>query len=290
MSIEKDHPRLSVRRQCRLLLLSRSTLYYAPIGESAENLALMRLIDQQFLETPWYGSRQMARWLQRQGHSVGRHRARRLMKKMGLVPIYQPPKTSQPHPEHKIYPYLLRHLTIERPNHVWCADITYIPMRRGFLYLVAIMGEPLSAIGPRTMASATRKVLAWRLSNTMDVGFCLEALDEAMARYGKPEIFNTDQGSQFTSLDFTAKLKDAEIKISMDGRGRWIDNRFIERLWRSLKYECVYLNAFETGSEARYGIGRWIIYYNGDRPHSSHNGLTPNEAYETSWEDEKLAA
>jgi putative transposase len=278
MSVKKDHSKLSLRRQSRLLSLSRSTLYYTPVGESVENLALMRLIDQQFLETPWYGSRQMVRWLQRQGHSVGRHRVRRLMKKMGLVPIYQPPKTSQPHPEHKIYPYLLRHLTIERPNHVWCADITYIPMRRGFLYLVAIMDW------------ATRKVLAWRLSNTMDVGFCLEALDDAMARYGKPEIFNTDQGSQFTSLDFTAKLKDAEIKVSMDGRGRWIDNRFIERLWRSLKYECVYLNAFETGSEARRGIGRWINYYNGDRPHSSHNGLTSNEAYETSWKGEKLAA
>jgi putative transposase len=278
MSIKKDHPRLSVRRQCRLLLLSRSTLYYTPVGESTENLALMRVIDEQFLQTPWYGSRQMARWLQRQGHTAGRHRVRRLMRKMGLTPIYQAPRTSQPHPEHKIYPYLLRDLTIERPNHVWCADITYIPMRRGFLYLVAIMDW------------ATRKVLAWRLSNTMDVGFCLEALDEAMARYGRPEIFNTDQGSQFTSLDFTEKLKDAEIKVSMDGRGRWIDNRFIERLWRSLKYECVYLNAFETGSEARRGIGRWIKYYNGDRPHSSHNGLTPNEAYETSWKGEKLAA
>ena len=278
MSVEKDHPQLSVRRQCRLLLLSRSSLYYTPVGESTENLALMRVIDEQFLQTPWYGSRQMARWLQRQGHTAGRHRVRRLMRKMGLTPIYQAPRTSQPHPEHKIYPYLLRDLTIERPNHVWCADITYIPMRRGFLYLVAIMDW------------ATRKVLAWRLSNTMDVGFCLEALDEAMARYGRPEIFNTDQGSQFTSLDFTEKLKDAEIKVSMDGRGRWIDNRFIERLWRSLKYECVYLNAFETGSEARRGIGRWIKYYNGDRPHSSHNGLTPNEAYETRWKGEKLAA
>jgi len=278
MSIEKDHPRLSARRQCRLLSLSRSTLYYTPVGESAENLALMRLIDEQFLETPWYGSRQMARWLQRQGHTAGRHRVRRLMRKIGLTPIYQAPRTSQPHPEHKIYPYLLRDLSIERPNHVWCADITYIPMRRGFLYLVAIMDW------------ATRKVLAWRLSNTMDVGFCLEALDEAMANYGRPEIFNTDQGSQFTSLDFTQVLKDAAIKVSMDGRGRWIDNRFIERLWRSLKYECVYLNAFETGSQARHGIGRWINYYNADRPHSSHNGLTPNEVYETSWKDEKLAA
>lgn len=278
MCIEKDHPRLSLRRQCRLLSLSRSTLYYAPVGESAANLELMALIDRQFLETPWYGSRQMARWLQRQGHAVGRHRVRRLMRKMGLTPIYQPPKTSQPHPEHKVHPYLLKDMTIDRPNQVWCADITYIPMRRGFLYLVAIMDW------------ATRKVLAWRLSNTMEADFCVEALEEAMARYGRPEIFNTDQGSQFTSLDFTGALKDAEVKISMDGRGRWIDNRFIERLWRSLKYECVYLHAFETGSEARRGIGGWIDHYNRERPHSGIGGLTPNEAYETGAAGEKLAA
>ena len=278
MCIEKDHPRLSLRRQCRLLSLSRSALYYTPVGESAENLALMALIDRQFLETPWYGSRQMARWLRRQGHSAGRHRVRRLMRKMGLMPIYQPPRTSQPHPQHKVYPYLLKGLEITRPNHVWCADITYIPMRRGFLYLVAIMDW------------ATRKVLAWRLSNTMEADFCVEALHEAMARYGKPEIFNTDQGSQFTSFEFTQALKDAEVKISMDGRGRWIDNRFIERLWRSLKYECVYLNAFETGSETRRGIGNWIGYYNRERPHSGIGGLTPNEAYGTGCEDEKLAA
>lgn len=276
--IEKHHPRLSVRRQCSLLSLTRSTLYATPAGESAENLALMRLIDEQFLEMPWYGSRQMARWLRRRGHPVGRHRVRRLMRKMGLTPIYQTPRTSQPHPQHRIYPYLLRNLTIERPNHVWCADITYIPMRRGFLYLVAIMDW------------ATRKVLAWRLSNTMDAGFCIEALDEAMARFGKPEIFNTDQGSQFTSADFTGKLKAAGIKISMDGRGRWIDNRFIERLWRSLKYECVYLHAFETGSEARRGVGSWIGYYNAERPHSSLRDATPDEAYAMSWADEKLAA
>lgn len=276
--IEKDHPRLSVRRQCRLLSLTRSTLYATPAGESAENLALMRRIDEQFLETPWYGSRQMARWLHRNGHLVGRHRVRRLMRKMGLSPIYQAPRTSQPHPQHRIYPYLLRDLTIERPNHVWCTDITYIPMRRGFLYLVAVMDW------------ATRKVLAWRLSNTMDVGFCIEALEEAMARFGKPEIFNSDQGSQFTSGDFTDKLKAAGIRISMDGRGRWIDNRFIERLWRSVKYECVYLNAFETGSEARRGIGSWITYYNAERPHSSLYDATPNEAYAMSWADEKLAA
>ena len=276
--IEKNHPRLSVRRQCRLLSLTRSTLYAMPAGESAENLALMRRIDEQFLETPWYGSRQMARWLRRQGHLVGRHRVRRLMRKMGLSPIYQAPRTSQPHPQHRIYPYLLRDLTIERPNHVWCTDITYIPMRRGFLYLVAIMDW------------ATRKVLAWRLSNTMDAGFCIEALEEAMARFGRPEIFNTDQGSQFTSADFTDKLKAAGIRISMDGRGRWIDNRFIERLWRSLKYECVYLHAFETGSEARREIGSWISYYNAERPHSSLRDATPNEAYAMSWADEKLAA
>lgn len=276
--IEKNHPRLSVRRQCRLLSLTRSTLYATPGGESAESLALMRRIDEQFLETPWYGSRQMARWLRRQGHRVGRHRVRRLMRKRGLSPIYQAPRTSQPHPQQRIYPYLLRDLTIERPNHVWCTDITYIPMRRGFLYLVAIMDW------------ATRKVLAWRLSNTMDAGFCIEALEEAMARFGKPDIFNTDQGSQFTSADFTDKLKAAGIRISMDGRGRWIDNRFIERLWRSLKYECVYLHAFEAGSEARREIGSWISYYNAERPHSSLQGATPNEAYAMSWTDEKLAA
>jgi putative transposase len=278
MCIERSHPRLSLRRQCRLLSLSRSTLYYAPVGESAGNLALMALIDRQFLETPWYGSRQMARWLQRQGHGAGRHRVRRLMRKMRLMPIYQPPRTSQPNPQHKVYPYLLKGLEITRPNHVWCADITYIPMRRGFLYLVAIMDW------------ATRKVLAWRLSNTMEADFCIEALQEAMARHGKPEIFNTDQGSQFTSFEFTQVLKAAEVKISMDGRGRWIDNRFIERLWRSLKYECVYLQAFETGSEARRGIGSWIGYYNRDRPHSGIGGLTPNEAYGTGYGDEKLAA
>ena len=278
MCIERNHPRLSLRRQCRLLSLSRSVLYYRPVGESAENLMLMRLIDEQFLETPWYGARQMARWLRRQGHAVGRHRVRRLMRKMGLTPIYQPPKTSQPHPEHKVYPYLLKGLEIARPNQVWCADITYIPMRRGFLYLVAIMDW------------ATRKVLSWRLSNTMDAGFCVEALHEAMARFGRPEIFNTDQGSQFTGFEWTNALAEAGVKISMDGRGRWIDNRFIERLWRSLKYECIYLQAFETGSEARRGIGAWISYYNRERPHSGIGGLTPNEAYGTGYGDEKLAA
>ena len=227
---------LSVRRQYSLLSLARSSLYYQPRGESAENLAFMEIIDLQFLETPWYGSRQMARHMQREGHRCGRHRVRRLMRLMRLVPIYQEPKTSKKHPEHRIYPYLLKGLSITRPNQVWCTDISYIPMRRGFLYLVAIMDWH------------SRKVLSWRLSNSMDAGFCVQALKEALARYGPPEIFNSDQGSQFTSTDFTDVRHDAKVKISMDGRGRWIDNRMIERFWRSLKYECVYLNAFETGS------------------------------------------
>jgi putative transposase len=225
--IDPGHPRLSIVRQCELVSIGRSSFYREATPESAENLVLMRLIDEQFLETPWYGSRQMARHLRRDGWCVGRHRVRRLMTRMGLAPIYQHPKTSEPHPRHKICPYLLRHLAIDRPNQVWCADITYIQMRRGFLYLVAIMDW------------ASRKVLAWRLSNTMDTEFCVAALEEAIARHGRPDIFNTDQGSQFTSFAFTATLKDAGIRISMDGRGRWMDNVFIGRLWRSLKYECL---------------------------------------------------
>ena len=265
--IEPDHPRLSVVRQCELVSISRSGFYHRPAGETPRNLALMRLIDAQFLETPWYGSRQMTRHLRREGHAVGRKRVRRLMAKIGLVPIYQRPRTTVPHPEHRVYPYLLRDAVIDRPNQVWCADITYLPMRRGFLYLVAVMDW------------ATRKVLAWRLSNTMDVEFCIEALQEACARFSRPEIFNTDQGSQFTSPRFTAVLRDAGARISMDGRGRWMDNVFIERLWRSLKYECVYLHAFETGSELRAGLAGWIDYYNARRPHSTLAGRTPDEEY-----------
>jgi putative transposase len=275
--IEPGHGQLSIVRQCELVSINRSSFYYQPVGETAENLALMRLIDAQFLETPWYGSRQMARHLRRDGHEVGRKRVRRLMAVMGLVPIYQRPRTTVPHPEHRIYPYLLRGLGIERPNQVWCADITYIPMRRGFLYLVAVMDW------------ATRKVLAWRVSNTMDVAFCVEALREALARFGRPEIFNTDQGSQFTSSEFTEVLRAADVRISMDGRGRWMDNVFIERLWRSLKYECIYLHAFETGTELRAGLLRWIGYYNTQRPHSTLAGRTPNDAYGTS-AMERLAA
>jgi len=254
-------------RQCEILSISRSSFYYAPKGESAENLALMRRIDELFLKYPFYGSRQMVRQLRREGIRVGRHRVRRLMHLMGLEAIYQAPKTSTPHPAHRIYPYLLKGMVIDRPNQVWCADITYIPVQRGFLYLVAIMDW------------ATRHVLAWRLSNTMDARFCVEALTEALARYGKPEIFNTDQGSQFTSFEFTGLLKAAEVTISMDGRGRCMDNIFIERLWRSLKYEAVYLHELTDGFKAEQVIGDWINFYNTERPHSVHDGQTPAEAY-----------
>jgi len=265
--IRRDIPGLSLSRQCQVLAISRSSFYYTPKGESAENLALMRRLDELFLKYPFYGSRQMVRQLRREDAYVGRHRVRRLMRLMGLEAIYQAPRTSDPHPGHRIYPYLLRGMVIDRPNQVWCADITYIPVQRGFLYLVAIMDW------------ATRHVLAWRLSNTMDASFCVEALNEALARYGKPEIFNTDQGSQFTSVDFTGVLKAAEIAISMDGRGRCMDNIFIERLWRSLKYEAVYLFELTDGFVAERVIGEWIDFYNTERPHSSFDGQTPAEVY-----------
>jgi len=265
--IARDHLGLSLSHQCRLLTISRSSFYYAPKGESPANLALMRRIDGLFMNYPFYGSRQMVRQLRREGVCIGRHRVRRLMRLMGLEAIYQAPRTSTPHPRHRIYPYLLKGMTIDRPNRVWCADITYIPVQGGFLYLVAVMDW------------ATRHVLAWRLSNTMDAGFCVEALAEALARYGTPEIFNTDQGSQFTGLDFTGVLKDAGVAISMDGRGRYMDNIFIERLWRSLKYEAVYLYELTDGFKAERVIGEWIDFYNTERPHSSLDGRTPAEAY-----------
>ena len=268
--VELSHPDLSLTTQCRLLSISRSSWYYKPKGEPPLNLKLMRVIDEQFLVTPYYGSRQMARWLKRQGYDVGRHRVRRLMRVMGLRTIYQEPRTSQPHPQHRIYPYLLRNLAVTRANQVWCTDLTYIPIKRGFLYLVAIMDWQ------------SRKVLSWRLSNTMEAQFCVEALEEALTRYGRPDIFNTDQGAQFTSCDFLAVLKDHEIKISMDGKGRWIDNVFIERLWRTLKYECVYLNAFENGSQARIQIGAWLKHYNQTRPYSTFDGQTPDKVYNLS--------
>ena len=266
--VRRDVPGLSLSRQCEVLSISRSSLYYKPKGESAETLALMRRIDELFLRYPFYGSRQMVRHLWRDGIRVGRHRVRRLMRLMGLQAVYRAPRTSQPHPEHRIYPHHLKGLAIERPDHVWCADITYIPVNRGFLYLVAVMDW------------ASRRVLAWRLSNTMDARFCVEALNEALDTYGRPEIFNTDQGSQFTSFDFTGRLKDAEVTISMDGRGRCMDNIFIERLWRSLKYEAVHLHELTDGFHAERVIGEWIGFYNTERPHSALGGRTPAEAYD----------
>ena len=265
--VVRDVPDLSLSRQCRILSIGRSSLYYAPKGESVENLTLMRRIDELFLKYPFYGSRQMARQLRREGMAVGRHRVRRLMRLMGLEAIYRAPKTSVPHPEHRVYPYRLKGLTIDRPDRVWCADITYIPVQRGFLYLTAIMDW------------ASRHVLAWRLSNTLDARFCVEALEEALARYGRPEIFNTDQGSQFTSFEFTGTLRDAGVMISMDGRGRCMDNIFIERLWRSLKYEAVYLHELTDGFRAQRVIGDWIAFYNTERPHSALAGRPPAEAY-----------
>ena len=265
--IAPERPGLSLSRQCEILSISRSAFYYRPKGESPENLALMRRIDELFLRYPFYGSRQMVRQLRREGVAVGRHRIRRLMRLMGLEAIYRAAKTSAPHPEHRIYPYLLRNVAIDKPDQAWCADVTYIPVRRGFLYLVAVMDW------------ATRHVLAWRLSNTMDAGFCVEALKEAMVKYGKPEIFNTDQGSQFTSAAFTGALNDAGVAISMDGRGRCLDNIFIERLWRSLKYEAVYLHDMTDGFAAERVIRNWLDFYNTERPHSALGGATPAEAY-----------
>lgn len=266
--VDTGHPRLSVRRQCRILELHRSTYYYQTVGESLYNLGLMRRIDELFMELPFFGSRQMRNILRDEGHRIGRERVRRLMRKMGLMAIYRKPRTSQPHPEHKVYPYLLRNVAITRPNHVWCADITYIPMKRGFLYLVAIMDWH------------SRAVLAWRLSNTMDTDFCLSALEDALNRYGVPEIFNTDQGSQFTSYEFTGALREAGTRISMDGRGRWLDNVMIERLWRSLKYECVYLREMKTGSELREALVWWLDFYNNRRPHFAFDGMKPMDVYQ----------
>ena len=265
--IERDHKKLPIVKQCGLLSIGRSSYYREPKGESQENLTLMVEIDRQFLEAPFYGVQQMTWHLRARGWRVNVKRVRRLMRLMGLMPIYQKPRTSVPAKGHKTYPYLLRGMKIERPNRVWCADITYIPLARGFLYLVAIMDW------------SSRKVLAWRLSNTMDVQFCVDALEEALDRHGRPEIFNTDQGSQFTSWAWTRCLKEAGVRISMDGKGRFLDNIFIERLWRSLKYECVYLHAFSGGRDARAGIGRWVDFYNHHRPHAAHGGRTPVLVY-----------
>ncbi len=264
--VDRRHPSLSVVRQCALLDISRSGLYYQPKGISEEDLTLMKLVDRQYLVTPFYGARKIAAWLKSQGQRVNRKRVRRLMRIMGLKAIYRCPRTSQPAAGHKIYPYLLGGLKITRPNQVWAADITYIPMARGFLYLVAIIDV------------YSRYVLSWRLSNTLDAGFCLEALVEALEK-GKPEIFNTDQGAQFTGEAFTGLLKQHGIRISMDGKGSYNDNLFIERLWRSVKYEEVYLKAYQDGRDARIGLGNYFRFYNTERPHQALGYRTPAEVF-----------
>lgn len=250
-----------------MLGVNQATVYYKPRGESAENLQLMRLIDEAYLKHPFYGSRKMTYVLKRLGHKVGRHRVRRFMILMGLTAIYQKPNTSQKNQFHEIYPYLLRNKTVDQPNHVWASDITYIPMKNGFMYLTAIIDW------------YSRKVLSWRLSNTLDKIFCIEALEEAIEKYGLPEIFNIDQGCQYTSVEFTGHLKQHNIQISMDGKGSWRDNVMIERVWRSLKYECIYLQEFDTVNALKSAVGKWIDYYNHERPHATFNGQTPQEIY-----------
>jgi putative transposase len=264
--IARDRADLAVRRQCALLGLARSGVYRKPMPPDPEALAVMRRIDEQYLATPFYGSRRMTAELRLAGRQVNRKRVQRLMRLMGLEALGSKPKTSRPAAPHRIYPYLLRGRAIDRPNQVWAADITYIPMARGFLYLVVVMDWH------------SRYVLAWRLSNTMDTSFCLDALEDAL-RKGRPEIFNTDQGAQFTSAAFTDKLETAGIPISMDGRGRWLDNVFVERLGRSLKYEEVHLKAYANGLEARIGIGQWFRFYNESRPHQALGYKTPAAAW-----------
>ncbi len=264
--IDRDHA-LSLGRQAKALGISRGSVYYPPRPTSAADLALMRRIDELHLEYPFAGSRMLKNLLRAEGYAVGRLHVSTLMKKMGIEALYRRPNTSKPAPGHKVYPYLLRNLAVTRPNQVWAMDITYIPMARGFIYLAAVVDW------------FSREVLAWRLSITLSADFCVEALEEALARHGRPEIFNSDQGSQFTSADFIRVLKDAGIAISMDGKGAWRDNVFVERLWRTVKYEEVYLRAYPTAYEARASIGRYLSFYNGKRPHSSHGRQTPDQAY-----------
>ena len=275
--IDRTHD-LPVTRQCQILDLARSTAYYEPASSSPQDLALMRRIDELHMEFPFAGARMLRDLLKQEGHRVGRKHVRTLMNKMGIEALYRKPNTSKRHAAHSIYPYLLRGLTIDRPNQVWATDITYIPMARGFVYLVAVLDW------------ATRKVLSWRLSNTLTTDFCVDAVKEAIARHGCPEIFNTDQGSQFTSLEFTGLLKEHGIRISMDGRGCWRDNVFVERLWRSVKYEEVYLRAYESVSDAKAHLGVYFHKYNTRRPHQSLDGKTPDEIYFNNLPQEKLAA
>jgi putative transposase len=261
--VAPTHPKLSVRRQCELLRVSRSGLYYEPVPTSAEELALMRRIDELHLKRPFYGSRLVSVTLRGEGYDANRKRVQRLMRLMGIESVAPKPTTSEPHPEHVVYPYLLRKLHVSRSDQVWATDITYIPMRAGFVYLVAIMDW------------YSRRVLSWRLSNTNDSTFCVDALEDALERVGQPEIFNTDQGAQFTADVFTKVLHERGIAISMDGKGRCLDNVFVERLWRSLKYEEVYLHAYENMAEARAGIGRYFGFYNDERPHQALGYQTP---------------
>jgi putative transposase len=261
--VDRDHRAPSIRRQCALLGVARSGVYRPLRAANDNDLALMRRLDELFTAWPFLGSRRMTALLRAEGYPVNRKRVQRLMRQMGIAALGPKPKTTKPAPGHKIFPYLLRNLVIDRPNQVWAADITYLPIGRGFLYLVAVIDW------------ASRAVLAWRLSNTMDTSFCIAALEEALARFGKPEIFNTDQGSQFTSAVFTGALAAAEVQISMDGRGRWMDNVFIERLWRSLKYEDIYLKGYADGHEAKRGIADWVTFYNHRRPHQALANRTP---------------
>jgi putative transposase len=264
--IDREH-KLPVKRQAEVLEISRGTVYYQPRPVSERDLLLMRAIDELHLDHPFAGSRMLRDLLRQQGLDAGRLHVGTLMGKMGIEAIYRRPNTSKPAPGHRIYPYLLRNLVVDRPNQVWAMDITYIPMARGFVYLCAVVDW------------FSRKILSWRLSITMDVSFCLEAVEEALSQYGKPEIFNTDQGSQFTSEAFTEQLRKNDIRISMDGKGRWRDNVFVERIWKSIKYEEVYLRAYQSVHEARTSLGRYIEFYNRIRPHSSLRGNPPDQAY-----------
>ena len=277
----REDGRLSMRRQCGLLSLHRSTAFYEPAAIDEDDLAIMRLLDEEYLRHPFYGSRKMQVWLHGQGYAVNRKRVQRLMRLMGIEGLNPRGATSRPHPKHKKYPYLLRTLDVVRANQVWATDITYIPMARGFVYLVAIIDW------------FSRRVLAWRLSNTLDTGFCIGALDEALRRWGTPEIFNTDQGAQFTADEFLAVLKANEVQISMDGKGRWMDNVFVERLWRSVKYEEVYLHAYSDVAEAKRRIGDYLAFFNDERPHQALGYCTPSEIYLASlmeWKVAKAAA
>jgi putative transposase len=264
--VDRTDP-LPVTRQCELLDLPRSTFYHVPKPVTDDELKLMRLIDRCHLEHPYYGSRRIRDWLEDEGHRVNRKRVQRLMRTMGLAALYPKRNLSLANQAHKVYPYLLRGLVINRPNQVWATDITYIPMARGFVYLVAIMDW------------YSRRVLSWRVSNTLDTSFCIDALSEAIETYGAPEIFNTDQGSQFTSEEFTGVLKQHDIRISMDGKGRWVDNVFVERLWRSVKYEEVYLRAYDNIRDARVSLGRYFAFYNSKRRHQSLDRRTPDSVY-----------